>query len=134
MSNEEVLDGGITIEILGQEREIKYTFLADIKLKKLLQGKSLLKGWDAQDPEEFVKVLWAGLITKSPELDGKVDPKGVPDKALQITLDRLAGEMDVANYRKYVEKVMAAISIAMPKKEASGEESESTDEEKKIDQ
>jgi hypothetical protein len=111
----------VTVYILEQERHLRYTMAADIKLKKLLDGKSVLKGFDPSDPEQFVAVLWSGLIAESPELDKPIKGAGNPSAELQKVLDNIANEVDISQYSDFVAKMMEAIKIFKPEKEDSKE-------------
>jgi hypothetical protein len=127
MSDEQILNP-VTVELLGKERPLRYTFGADIKLKRLLGGAhSITKGWEASDPEQFVKVLWAGLISDSKELDKTIKSDGTPSAELQKILDNLADSIEISQYEKLIGKVMDALSVFKKKDDESEPKGDSSE-------
>ena len=134
MTSDDKLISPVVINILGQDRNVRFNFASDIKLKKLLNGRCILKGIDANDPEHFIGLLWAGLIADSKELDKPIKGAGEPSKELEKILDQLAEEVDIAQYGAIIEKLMEAIKIFKPDSKDEAEaapKAESTEEEKK---
>lgn len=73
MKNVDKAFPAVLVEIGGEERKLEYTMYSAIQLLKLT-GKNVMKGEiDYADPMQIVPLVWAGLISTCPELDGDVD-------------------------------------------------------------
>lgn len=114
MENLDKAAPGIFITLGGVQRSLIYTFDAVKKLKRIT-GKNLLKGEvDWQDPDEFVYLLWAGLIANDPSLDGGVDATGTLSDAAQAGVDAIGKLITLGDLGTISNALMETFKQATP--------------------
>lgn len=70
----------IFIELGGLQRRFEFSMWSMAQMKRLT-GKNALRGeLDPQDPEELAVLVWAGLVSSDPSLDGQIVPSTEPGK------------------------------------------------------
>lgn len=121
MSNEERIEPRVEIDLLGGPKYLCFTLKSDIRLKKLLDGQSIMKGCRMDDPEVLVKVLWAGMIKHQPEFDLPVNHKGEPSKELQKVFDDIAEELTLSRCTELFRAVNTAVGLSLGDDNAKAE-------------
>lgn len=81
MQNLEKAVSSIHIDLGGVQRRFEFTMWSIAQMKRL-SGKNALRGeLDVQDPDDLAVLVWAGLISSDPSLDGEVTPSQEPGRA-----------------------------------------------------
>lgn len=121
MSEIENLDKALSLVAMNigdKSRILDFSWWAVSQLYLLKKVNILTDEVPVAQPDMTVALLWAALITHSPELDGLIASDGTPSEKAQNGIAQVGKWMSITGLPEVVTKLTAALTAAA-KKEAS---------------
>lgn len=119
MLNIDKTEAAVLLDLGGEKRKLEYSLRSCTQIQKLI-GKNVLKGEvDLADPQHLIVLVWAGLITNYPDMDGLIDGDQLEDK-VRAGLDQVSRWITADRLMEVVSTVARAFSRAMPPEPKNG--------------
>ena len=118
MQNLDKASSSLFIDLGGIQRRFEFTMHSMSQIKALT-GKNPIKGEiDFQDPDDLSILVWGGLISSDPTLDGEIIKEegkiGVPDNAIKDSIAQVKKWLRFDRLAEVGATVRAAYDAATP--------------------
>lgn len=129
MKNEDKALPEVYLEILGEERQLKYTLRSVTQFKRLTGRRLMAEGFDTRDGEHIVAMIWCGLIGVDKKLDG--DPQGSKVQDILLQIEREVGLEDLKIIGERIRKALQNAGLIDPDSDEGNEKSGGTEKNEK---